>query len=133
MTMTFNTSTHELRGQCSTAQVLQDNFRRLSGMLAAGLVKPLPSTIYDISELDTALRQFSHARHIGKIVVTVPATLPGPAAQEAPGAWAVTGGLGALGLITAEWLAGQGARHIHLLGRSGRWVADSSGTPQSGS
>ena len=99
-------------------------------MLAAGLVKPLPSTRYDISELDTALRQFSHARHIGKIVVSVSARLPGPAAREASEAWAITGGLGALGLITAEWLAGQGARHIHLLGRSGRWMADSSGRPQ---
>ena len=60
---------NELRGPYSIAQMLQDNFRRLSGMLAAGLVKPIPSTKYDISELDTALRQFSHARHIGKIVV----------------------------------------------------------------
>ena len=58
-------------------QVIQGNFKKLSGMLAAGLVKPLPSLEYDISELDRALRHFSHARHTGKIVVTVPAALPG--------------------------------------------------------
>lgn len=37
------------------------------------------------------------------------------------GRWVVTGGLGSLGLLTARWLAGQGRRHITLLGRSGRW------------
>ena len=95
-------------------------------MLAAGLVKPLPYLAHNIAELNTALRQFLHARHIGKIVVTVPGTLPEPPAQEFPGAWAITGGLGALGLITAEWLAGQGAQHLHLLGRSGRLAAEHS-------
>ena len=100
-------------------------------MLAADLVKPLPYSKHDISELDIALRQFSHARHIGKIVVTVPATLPEPPARCVPGAWAITGGLGALGLITAEWLAGQGVHHLHLLGRSGRWVAEHSASGDS--
>ena len=96
-------------------------------MLAAARIKPLPFTRYDVSELDIALREFSHAHHVGKIVVTVPSALPGPPARGAPEAWAITGGLGALGLITAEWLAGQGACHIHLLGRSGRWITESSG------
>ena len=36
------------------------------------------------------------------------------------GRWLVTGGLGALGLITAQWLADRGCRHICLLGRTGR-------------
>ncbi len=32
----------------------------------------------------------------------------------------ITGGFGALGLATAEWLAGKGARHIVLTGRTGQ-------------
>ena len=36
------------------------------------------------------------------------------------GRWVVTGGLGSLGLLTAQWLAGRGRRHITLLSRSGR-------------
>ncbi len=36
------------------------------------------------------------------------------------GRWIVIGGLGSLGMLTAGWLAGQGHRHITLLGRSGR-------------
>ena len=38
---------------------------------------------------------------------------------RADGSYLVTGGLGALGLRVARWLAGQGAGHIVLLGRSG--------------
>ncbi|MDI5974353.1 SDR family oxidoreductase [Streptomyces sp. SL13] len=37
----------------------------------------------------------------------------------------VTGGLGGLGLATAQWLADRGARHIALLGRTGRAAPES--------
>ena len=43
-----------------------------------------------------------------------------PRLQEQQAAWVVTGGLGALGALTADWLVGQGQRHLVLLGRSGR-------------
>ncbi|RKS09660.1 myxalamid-type polyketide synthase MxaE and MxaD [Nocardiopsis sp. Huas11] len=50
------------------------------------------------------------------------APLPVPAADAAPlrgdRTYLVTGGLGALGLHTARWLVGEGARHLLLLGRS---------------
>lgn len=35
------------------------------------------------------------------------------------GSYLITGGLGGLGLVVAEWLADQGARHLVLLGRRG--------------
>lgn len=35
---------------------------------------------------------------------------------EGTGAVVVTGGLGALGLLTASWLLKRGMRHIHLVG-----------------
>ena len=98
-------------------------------MLASGAVQPLQSLVYDFSSIVTALRQFSHARHIGKIVVRVPPAAPavdGGAGRPAE-AWATTGGLGALGAITAEWLVGQGAKHVHLLGRTGRWSGQPTG------
>lgn len=37
---------------------------------------------------------------------------------RADGAYLITGGLGALGLATAKWMAQRGARHLVLLGRS---------------
>lgn len=112
-------------------QELNSSFKKLSAMLASGSVRPLQSLVYDFSAITTALRQFSHARHIGKIVVRVPsaaAVSNGDAARPAE-AWAITGGLGALGAISAEWLAGQGAKHIHLLSRTGRWSGPPPGQP----
>lgn len=40
-----------------------------------------------------------------------------PLAIRADGGYLITGGLGALGLLTAEWLVEQGARHLVLAGR----------------
>ena len=40
-----------------------------------------------------------------------------PVAVRADAAYLITGGLGALGLHVAEWLAGRGARHLCLAGR----------------
>ena len=44
---------------------------------------------------------------------------PKPIQWHADGAYLITGGLGGLGLKTAQWMAEQGARHIVLVGRSG--------------
>nr|BFE52025.1 hypothetical protein GCM10017745_54520 [Saccharothrix mutabilis subsp. capreolus] len=40
----------------------------------------------------------------------------------APGAYVITGGLGALGLVTARWLADRGATRVVLCGRTAREV-----------
>ena len=40
-----------------------------------------------------------------------------PVRIQAEGAYLITGGLGALGLATAEWLVEKGARHLVLVGR----------------
>jgi hypothetical protein len=111
-------------------QVLQTAFRQLAGMLAAGTVAPLPAQVHEFADITNALRAFSHARHVGKIVVKGPpaAAAPPEAAKTGmPEAWAVTGGLGALGQLAGKWLAGQGVRHVHLLGRSGRWAEPTTG------
>ncbi|CAK0831545.1 unnamed protein product, partial [Prorocentrum cordatum] len=48
------------------------------------------------------------------------------ALQVAPeAAYLITGGVGALGLVFAQWLADQGAKQLALLSRSGRPPADS--------
>ncbi|MCZ8519462.1 MULTISPECIES: type I polyketide synthase [Paenibacillus] len=43
--------------------------------------------------------------------------LPVPPAMRPDGAYLITGGLGGLGLVTAAWMAKQGARHLILMGR----------------
>ena len=93
-------------------------------MLSRKQVKPLPAVVYDFNSIHKALRQFSAAKHVGKIVVKLTGTAEQGSAEDSSvsnkGAWIITGGLGALGVITAKWLAGQGKKTLHLLGRSGR-------------
>ncbi|MFD3486531.1 SDR family NAD(P)-dependent oxidoreductase [Streptomyces sp. NPDC058665] len=90
-----------------------------------GRLKPLPCTTYPLSQATDAFRLMARAGHIGKLVLTLPdrgettAVLPdGPPVVHADGAYIVTGGLRGLGLATAHWLAGQGASHIVLNGRT---------------
>ena len=61
------------------------------------------------------------ASHIGKVVVTIP-VFPGAHAHES-GAYIVSGGTGALGLLAAQWLVKRGAGRVSLLSRSGRGAA----------
>ncbi|BDA51455.1 probable oleandomycin polyketide synthase, modules 5 and 6 [Coccomyxa sp. Obi] len=81
-------------------------------------IKPLPPIVYSLRDAPAALRQLSAAKHIGKIVVEAPRALPVP--HQAEGRWIISGGLGALGSLTAQWLAAEGVKHIVALGRSGR-------------
>jgi len=87
------------------------------GEVAQGRLKPLPCTVFRPAEAAQAFRYMAQARHAGKIVV-----VPDPAGDaEVPirsdRSYLVTGGLGGIGLLTAEWLAERGARHLALLGR----------------
>ena len=158
-----------LYSQCiqlfSESQVLQRSFMRTCTLLARRQVPSVQGVAYPFSKAGTALRQFAHARHVGKILLHLPepdAVSGGPAGRAqvsswvlqiverrlvvcfwhprgcglglfppgmlrkatqrwwAQGRWMVTGGLGALGLITAQWLADRGLRHLCLLGRTGR-------------
>ena len=85
----------------------------LAGLFDAGVLRPLPVTTFDIRRARAALRYLSQARHIGKVVMTV------------PGAWAagtvlITGGTGMAGSTLARHLVTQhGARNLVLLSRSG--------------
>lgn len=90
----------------------------------------LPHVVYPAAEVRDAFKFMSSSRHIGKILVSYE-DLAGVRAQRQParsvdpdGAYLITGGQGGLGLATAEWLIGQGARHIHLMGRAPRKEAD---------
>jgi hypothetical protein len=60
-------------------------------------------------------RLMAQGKHTGKLVI---AQEPQPFAIREQGTYLVTGGLGGLGLAVAEWLVGEGARHLVLVGRS---------------
>jgi phthiocerol/phenolphthiocerol synthesis type-I polyketide synthase C len=93
-------------------------------LFESGELTPLPHHLFAMGSLPDAFRFMAQAKHIGKIVVSRdrserPAAEPERVLRICEDrTYLVTGGLGALGLKVAEWLVGQGARNIALLGRS---------------
>ncbi|MGB9402960.1 MAG: type I polyketide synthase [Candidatus Acidiferrales bacterium] len=100
----------------------------LSGLLkriVAGDLPPLPVTVRSIGEASEAFRLIAQGGHTGKVVLrikneTVQLTVPADDGIpiRADGSYLISGGLGDLGLTTAEWLVERGAKHIALISRS---------------
>ncbi|OBG69209.1 type I polyketide synthase [Mycobacterium sp. E3305] len=85
----------------------------LAGLFEAGVLRPLPVTTFDIRRGRAALRYLSQARHIGKVVMTLPGAL-------ATGTVLITGGTGMAGSTLARHLvAHHGVRNMVLLSRTG--------------
>jgi acyl transferase domain-containing protein/short-subunit dehydrogenase/acyl carrier protein len=85
----------------------------VSDGLASGEWMPLPAEIYPLTEARTAFRRMQQARHIGKIVLR----MPNPLQPRGDRSYLITGGLGAIGLHTASYLAQLGAGDIVLTSR----------------
>ncbi|WP_139821101.1 MDR/SDR family oxidoreductase, partial [Mycobacterium xenopi] len=85
----------------------------LAAMFAARVLHPLPVTGFDIRRAPAALRYLSQARHVGKVVLTMPDVW-------AAGTVLITGGTGMAGSAVARHVvARHGVRHVVLLSRRG--------------
>ncbi|MEV0445000.1 SDR family NAD(P)-dependent oxidoreductase [Streptomyces spectabilis] len=101
--------------------VMEAGFDRIAEMLEeiralfdAGALRPMPLTTYPVHRAPEAFRHLSQARHVGKIVLTLPA----PADPE--GTVLVTGGTGVLGgLVARHLVAEHGVRRLLLTSRRG--------------
>ncbi|MBE2222355.1 MAG: type I polyketide synthase, partial [Anaerolineae bacterium] len=91
---------------------------KIMALLADGAIKPLPAHTYPVAETAAAFRFMAQAKHIGKIVVTHEPMNLALAAETTPASYLITGGAGALGLVTARWLAQQHPCELILLNRS---------------
>ncbi|PZD73142.1 6-deoxyerythronolide-B synthase EryA2, modules 3and 4 [Acaryochloris thomasi RCC1774] len=102
---------------------VQSLIKAVMEQFQAGELKPLPYKSFSAAKVVNAFRYMQQAKHIGKVVVeqaatpVVPKQSKNPLAQLATGSVLITGGLGDLGLLVAQWLADQGARHLILVGR----------------
>jgi phthiocerol/phenolphthiocerol synthesis type-I polyketide synthase C len=88
--------------------------------VAGGELEPLPCEVFPVSRVADAFHRMAAARHVGKVVVVPEPEVEvdaAPPALRGDASYLVTGGLGALGLEVARWMAGQGARHLVLVGR----------------
>ncbi|MFC5827270.1 SDR family NAD(P)-dependent oxidoreductase [Nonomuraea insulae] len=90
--------------------------------IEAGTYQPLPFRSYPARRMTEAFDLLRHSRHVGKVVVTFDEHDPSTETAwslDPDATYLITGGLGGFGAATAVWLAGQGARHLALVGRRG--------------
>ncbi|WUB78413.1 SDR family NAD(P)-dependent oxidoreductase [Streptomyces platensis] len=79
-----------------------------------GVFRPMPLTCWPIQRAAEAFRHVQQARHVGKVVLTVPARL------ESHGTVLITGGTGTLGAVIARHLITEyEVRHLVLTSRRG--------------
>ncbi|HEX6344774.1 MAG TPA: SDR family NAD(P)-dependent oxidoreductase, partial [Umezawaea sp.] len=92
---------------------IQEMFAEVVALFEDGVLHPLPVRTWDVRRAAEAFRFMSQAKHVGKVVLTVPRPL------DLDGTVLITGATGALGRLVARHLAGQGVRNLLLLSRSG--------------
>ncbi|MGQ3555044.1 SDR family NAD(P)-dependent oxidoreductase, partial [Streptomyces rochei] len=85
----------------------------LLDLFAEGALRPLPVRTWDVRRAREAFRFMSQAKHVGKIVLTMPPR------WNPEGTVLITGGTGALGGHLARRLATAGMRHLLLTSRRG--------------
>ncbi|WP_143660587.1 SDR family NAD(P)-dependent oxidoreductase, partial [Streptomyces sp. JHA26] len=92
-------------------------------LFTQGRLRLLPTRVWDVRRAPEAFRFMSQARHVGKLVLSVPATAPDP-----DGTVLITGAAGTLGRLVARHLVEQhGTRSLLLVSRRG---PDADGMPE---
>ena len=108
-------------------EVVTQVFREVVEGFADGSLTPLPFTLYEPGEIASAFRLMAQSRHTGKLVFAfkertvalAPAPVDDAPPVRADATYLLTGGLGGFGLVVADWLVRNGARHLVLVGRNG--------------
>ncbi len=104
--------------------LIRSLFLELMEYLKDGSLRPLPRNVFSISDAVGAFRYLTQRKNIGKVVVSLHDALPSsisevPLALRPDATYLITGGLGSLGLLIAQWMVQQGVRHLVLMGRRG--------------
>ncbi|MFF1614048.1 SDR family NAD(P)-dependent oxidoreductase [Amycolatopsis sp. NPDC058278] len=91
---------------------IQEMLRNVLELFGTGAIGLPPVTVWDVRQAPEALRFMAQAKHVGKVVLTIPRPLR-------DGTVLITGGTGTLGGHVARHLASQGARDLVLASRRG--------------
>jgi polyketide synthase 7 len=98
-----------------SSELFSDMLGELVKLFESGELRPLPLRSWDIRQASDAYRFLSRARHVGKLVLTVPTPL------DPEGTVLITGGTGVLGSLLARHLVTRhGARNLLLVSRKGQ-------------
>ncbi|WP_455754594.1 SDR family NAD(P)-dependent oxidoreductase [Streptomyces mutabilis] len=93
---------------------IHEMLRDLVGLFTDGVLSPLPVRVWDVRRVREAFRFMSQAKHVGKIVLTMPPR------WNPEGTVVVTGGTGGLGRVLARHLVeSRGVRRLLLVSRRG--------------
>ncbi len=96
------------------AQRVQEMLVEVLGLFERGTLELLPVRTWDVRRGPEAFRFLGQARHVGKIVLTLPPQI------DAHGTVLITGGTGGLGALLARHLVVEhGVRSLLLVSRSG--------------
>lgn len=95
------------------AALLQEILGAVAVDFDRGVLSPLPKTVFPVEEAASAYRFMQQTRHVGKVVLSFGERH----AVRPDAAYLITGGFGALGLGTAQYLVEAGARTLVLAGR----------------
>lgn len=97
--------------------------------LDSGIIRPLPSTVFQVHEVEKAFRHLSTGKHVGKVLIqireneTSTASLPMKVYTKIyfdPNmVYIIPGGLGGIGLELADWMTMKGCRKLVLNSRNG--------------
>ncbi len=92
---------------------IRELFTEVLALFEAGALTPLPVRTWDVRRAPEAFRFVSQAKHVGKVVLTMPPSF-------GDGTVLITGGTGALGgLVARRLVTGHGVRDLVLLSRRG--------------
>jgi len=99
--------------------LIQQLLQEISALIEEGRLSPLPFSRFAEDAAPDAFATMAERRYVGKLVVAFEgaAAFPTRPALRPDGTYLITGGLGALGALTASWMVDRGARHLALLGR----------------
>ncbi|MBP2327048.1 acyl transferase domain-containing protein/NADPH:quinone reductase-like Zn-dependent oxidoreductase/acyl carrier protein [Kibdelosporangium banguiense] len=91
---------------------IQQMLCEVLALFEQGRLRPLPTKAWDVRQARDAFRFMAQARHVGKVVLTMPAPL------DPAGTVLITGGTGTLGRLVAKHLVAEhGIRHLVLTTR----------------
>jgi len=102
--------------------LIRSLFLELMEYFKEGTLKALPRNVFPLSDAVGAFRYLAQRKNIGKVVVSLEDAVSQRASEtsitlRSDATYLITGGLGSLGLLVAQWLVQQGARHLVLTGR----------------
>ncbi|BBX73638.1 polyketide synthase [Mycobacterium shinjukuense] len=94
-------------------------FGQLLPLFDAGVLAPLPVKAFDVRRAPAAYRFVSHARHVGKVVLTIPDG-PDGYSELSGGTVLITGGTGMAGsAVAAHLVRRHGVANVVLVSRGG--------------